>query len=77
MISSEGCHQLGDAADLPDLDDGAPHHHGPAQTGRGHHGGENYKSHHNLQKLSTHNARVCLPEGRGNGHHPRRYVYFE
>ena len=72
MIKFKGCHQLGDAADLPNLDDGATHYYGPAETGRGHHGGENHQGYHHLQKLPTHNARVCLPKGCGNGHHPRR-----
>ena len=42
LILFEGCHELGDAADLPNLDDGATHHHGPAETGRGYHGGEDH-----------------------------------
>ena len=72
MILFEGGHQLGDAADVSDLDDGAANHHGPAQTGRGHHGGEDHQGHHHLQKFQTHNGRVCLSKGCGNGHHPRR-----
>ena len=51
VILFKGCHKPGDAADLSDLDDGAAHHHGPAQAGRGHHGGEDHQSHHHLQKF--------------------------
>ena len=72
MILSEGCHQLSDSADLSDLDDGATHHDGPAEAGRGHHGREDHQGDHHLQELPPHNARVRLPQGRGHGHNPRR-----
>merc|ERR1719195_352303 len=61
-----------DAADLPDLHDGAAHHHGPAAAGRGHHGGEDHQGHHHLQELPADHAGVRVPQGRGNAHHARR-----
>ena len=68
-----GGDQPGDAADLPDLDDGSAHHHGPAAAGRGHHGGEDHQGHHHLQELPPDHAGVRLPQGRGHAHHARRY----
>ena len=58
---------------MSDLDDGETYHHGPAEAGRGHHGGKNYQSYHNFQKLSPYNARICVFEGGSYGHHSRRY----
>ena len=70
-----GGNEPGDPSDLPNLHDGKAHHHGPAEAGRGEHGGEDHQSHHLLQKLSAQHAGVRVPQGCGHGH-ARRYVYL-